>query len=116
MEPLNFVYINSISKEDIATLEDVLRNERLTKYLWLEFILNPQIAKIGKLFIDKTIVKDSLTTALSWYPAFKWLFPENGVLEELHKKKTITPYRVKEDVYRQKRRSFLKGVMHAQLC
>jgi len=116
MEPLNFVYINSISKENIATLEDVLRNKRLTKYLWLEFILNPQIAKIGKLYIDKTIIKNSLTTALSWYLAFRWLFPENKVLEELQKKKTITPYRINYNLYKQERRSFLKGILHAQLC
>ena len=111
-----FVYINSISKEDITTIRDVLRNKRLTKYLWIEFIFNPPIVELGKLYMENAVVKDSLIDALSWYLAFRWLFPENKMLEAMYKKKKIAPYRITDDVYRQKRRCFLKGIMHARLC
>lgn len=112
----DFVFINSISKEDIKTIEDVLRNERLRKYLWIEFILNPKIAKIAKLYIKNPVAKSSLTDALSWYLAFKWLFSKNEILEELYKEKIIVPYRIKYNIYREKRRTFLKGILHARLC
>jgi len=116
MKTIYFVFINSLSKEEIKTVEDILRNERLKKYLWVEFILNPQIVKISELYMGNTIVKDSLVDGLSWYFAFKWLLPKNEPLEELYQKKIILPYRVKDDIYRQKRSSFLKGILHAQLC
>lgn len=116
MKQPKFTYINSVSKENVTTIEDVLKNKRLTKYLWIEFILNSQIVKIARLYLDNTVVKSAFTDALSWYLAFKWILPENKILEELYKEKTITPYRVKVNIYRQNRRAFLKGILHAQLC
>lgn len=112
MNSINFVFLNSISK-DIKTIEDVLRNERLRKYLWIEFILNPTLVKYAESY---TTVKDSLADALSWYLAFRWLFPKNEILEYLHGEKTIMPYRIKDDIYRRWSRVFLKGILHAGLC
>ncbi|NOZ68715.1 MAG: hypothetical protein GXP46_05625 [Deferribacteres bacterium] len=116
MKPLNLVYINSISREDITTMEDVLRDKRLTKYLWIEFILNPSMVELGTLYMENAVVRHSLIDALSWYLAFRWLFPENRALEDLYKEKTIIPYRIRDTIYREKRRGFLKGIMHARLC
>lgn len=116
MKTLNFVFINSVSKEDINTIEDILSNERLRKYLWIEFILNPTMVKAYKSYIGNPIVKDSLIDALSWYLAFRWILPENKALEELHEDKIIQPYRIKLSIYREKRRNFLKGLIHARLC
>ncbi len=116
MQKLNFVFLNSVSKEDIHTIEDILSNERLGKYLWIEFILNPDIAKACKSLIENQIVKDSLIDALSWYLAFKWILPKNNTLEEIRKDAVIQPYKVKLTIYREKRRNFLKGLIHARLC
>jgi hypothetical protein len=112
----DFVYLNSISKEDIRTIEDLLKNKRLRKYLWIEFILNPEAVKLSESCMENAIIKESLTDALSWYLAFRWLFQKNEILEKLHKRKTIIPYRIRDNIYRQKRRSFLKGILHARLC
>jgi len=54
--------------------------------------------------------------ALSWYLAFRWLFPENEILEDLFKRKAIMPYRIKDDIYKRWSRVFLKGILHAGLC
>ena len=116
MKTLNFVFINSVSKEDINTIEDALSNERLRKYLWIEFILNPAAVKAYKSHIKNLIVNDSLIDALSWYLAFRWILPENKALEKLHEDKIIQPYRIKLSIYREKRRNFLKGLLHARLC
>ena len=112
MNSVNFVFLNSISK-DAKTIEDVLWNERLRKYLWIEFILNPALVKVAESY---TAVKNSLTDALSWYLAFKWLFPKNEMLEDLHEKKIFMPYRIKDDIYRHYSRVFLKGILYAGLC
>lgn len=114
--PITGTYISSIAKESVTTVKEILRNERLVKHLWIEFILNPEMAKVSKLHLDNLIVKDALTDALSWYLAFRWLLPKNTVLEELHKKKIIVSYVVRDDIYRQKRHSFLKGILYAKLC
>ncbi len=116
MKTLNFVFINSVSKEDINTIEDILSNERLGKYLWIEFILNPAIVRECKSLIGNPIVKDNLTDALSWYLAFRWVLPENNTLEELHREAKIQPYKINLRIYREKRRNFLKGLIHARLC
>ena len=112
MDSVNFVFLNSISKE-IKTMEDVLINERLKKYLWIEFILNPALVKIAESY---PTVNDSLTDALSWYLAFRWLFPTNEMLEDLNEKKAFMPYRITDDIYRRWSRVFLKGLLHAGLC
>jgi len=116
MKTLNFVFINSVSKEEINTIENVLSNERLRKYLWIEFIFNPEMVKECESLIGNPIVKDSLTDALSWYLAFRWLLPENNAIEELYRGDVIQPYKIKLTIYREKRRNFLKGLIHAGLC
>jgi len=112
MSSINFVYLNSISR-DVKTIEDVLNNERLKKYLWMEFILNPALVKVAESY---TTLKDCLADALSWYLAFRWLFPKNEILEDLFKRKAIMPYRIKDDIYKRWSRVFLKGILHAGLC
>lgn len=116
MKTLKLTFINFISKERIDTIEDILSNKRLSKHLWIEFMLNPEIVDAFKSYIGNPAVKNSLIDALSWHLAFRWILPENKELEELQRKKTIIPYRIKNSIYRQKRREFLKGIIHARLC
>lgn len=116
MKRHNFHYINAISKERIETLDGALKNRRLIKHLWIEFILNSEAVESAKKYLDTTTVEEAITDALSWYLAFRWLLPENTALEGLHKQGIIRPYRISNDIYRGKRRSFLKGILHAGLC
>ncbi len=116
MKTLSLVFINDLSEENINTIEDVLSNERLRKYLWIEFILNLDMVKACESLIGNLIVKDNLTDALSWYLAFRWILPENKALEELHGRDIVQPYKIKPGIYREKRRNFLKGLIHAGLC
>lgn len=116
MQILNLSYIDSISSKDISTIDDIIRDERLVKHLWIEFILNPDIVRRVKPYIGNIPIKDALTDALSWYLAFRWIFPENIPLDELQREGVITPYRVTASLYRQKIRGFLKGLIHAGLC
>lgn len=116
MKTLNLAYIDSISGKDIDTVDDIIRDERLVKHLWIELILNPAIVRDVKPHTGIVAIRDALTDALSWYLAFRWIFPENTSLDELHKEGVITPYRVRNRVYRQKIRGFLKGLIHAGLC
>ena len=115
MKILNLSYIDSISGKDINTIDDIVRDERLIKHLWIELILNPAIVRKVKPYTDSVGIRDALIDALSWYLAFRWIFPENTSLDELHKEGVITPYRVRNRVYRQKIRGFLKGLIHAGL-
>lgn len=110
------MFINSVAGEDIADFGDILKNERLKKYLWIELILNPHLAAVAALHMDKEAVRESLSDAVSWYAAFRWLFQKNGALEKLHDEKLIVTYRIKNKDYRLKKRNFLKGIMHARLC
>ena len=112
----NLVYINAISGKGIDNIEDIIRDERLVKHLWIEFILNPELVRGFRSYTSDVAIKDALTDALSWYLAFRWIFPENSSLDELHKEGVITPYKIRDTVYRQKLRSFLKGLSHAGLC
>jgi hypothetical protein len=116
MKTSSFIFINSISKENISTIDDVLSDKRVGKYLWIEFILNPEMVRECQSLIGNSIVRDSLTDALSWYLAFRWLLPENNAIEELHKDTIIQPYKIKLSIYREKRRNFLKGLIYARLC
>ncbi len=116
MKRTELVFINSLLKERINNIEDIFSDERLRKYLWIEFILNPSMVKVCKSYINNPHVKGSLKDAVSWYVAFKWILPENNELERLYRKKVVKPYRVKLQVYREKRRNFLKGLIHAGLC
>ncbi len=116
MQTLNLVYLDSISGKSIKSIEDVIRDGRLIKHLWIEVILNPDVVLNLKSYRDDENIRNVLTDALSWYLAFRWIFPENAVLEELHKSGLITPYRISNMIYRQKSRSFLKGLLHAGLC
>lgn len=116
MKTLNLVYIDSISGKSIETIEDIIRDERLIKHLWIELILNPEMVINLKSYTDDSNIRNALTDALSWYLAFRWIFLENAALEELHKSRLIIPYRISNMIYRQKNRSFLKGLLHAGLC
>ncbi|MBI4682667.1 MAG: hypothetical protein HY757_06155 [Nitrospirae bacterium] len=116
MKSFNLVFIDSVSEKKITSLEDILQNGRLAKFLWIEFILNPQLVQDIASYRDNPVIKDSLSDALSWYAAFRWLFPVNKTLEELRDNNEIITYRVTDNIYRQKRRNFLKGILHARLC
>ena len=116
MKTLNLVYINSISGKSINSIEDIIRDERLIKHLWIEVILNPDVVLNLKLYTGDANIRNVLTDALNWYHAFRWIFPENAALDELHKSGVIVPYRISNMIYRQKSRSFLKGLLHAGLC
>jgi len=116
MRRLNLTYLNSISNKNILTIEDVLKDERLSKHLWMEFILNQGAVRSASKYLNKQKIKDALCMALSWYLAFRWLVPENKELERLYKNKLIIPYKIRGEIYRQNRRSFLKGILYARLC
>ncbi len=113
---MDFVFIDSIAGKRPGSIEDVLGDSRLFKYLWIEFILNPDAAAAGSLRLDNDLVRESMTSALSWYAAYRWLFRENSALDELQKTGTLVPYRVGNDIYRMYSRVFLKGIIHAGLC
>ncbi len=116
MSQVNFVFIDSVAGENITDFGDILRNERLKKYLWIELILNPQLAAIAAQHMEQDAIRESLSDALSWYLAFRWLFQKNEELENLHNEKVIVPYRIKNRAYSLKKRNFLKGIIHARLC
>ena len=116
MYPLDLKFINSVSEKRLSSLEDILCDERLLKYLWIEFIMNSEAVAAGALCLDNEQIRESLTSALSWYAAYRWLFRKNDALEELHKTGGLAPYRIGNDVYKQYNRVFLKGIVHAGLC
>ncbi len=116
MNKINLVYLDSISVKSINSIEDIVRDERLIKHLWIEVILNPEVVLSLKIYTGDARIRNVLTDALSWYLAFRWIFPENAALEELHKNGLIIPYRISNMIYRQKNRNFLKGLLHAGLC
>ena len=116
MNTLKLVYLDSISGTRINSIEDIIRDERLIKHLWIEVILNPEMVLNLKSYTDDSNIRNTLTDALSWYLAFRWIFPENAALVELHKSGVIVPYRISNMIYRQQNRSFLKGLLHAGLC
>ena len=116
MKTLNLVYLDSISGKSINSIEDIIRDERLIKHLWIEVILNPEMVLNLKSYTDDANIRNTLTDALSWYLAFRWIFPENAALDELHKSGVIVHYKISNMIYRQKNRSFLKGLLHAGLC
>ena len=116
MNTLKLVYLDSISGKSINSIEEIIRDERLIKHLWMEVILNPEMVLNLKSYTDDANIRNTLTDALSWYLAFRWIFPENTALDELHRNGMIVPYRISNMIYRQKNRSFLKGLLHAGLC
>jgi len=116
MRTLNLVYIDSISGKSIKSIEDIIRDKRLIKHLWIEVILNPEVVLNLKSYRDDANIRNVLTDALSWYLAFRWIFPENAALDELCKSGVVVPYRISNMIYRQKNRSFLKGLLHVGLC
>jgi len=116
MKTLNLVYLDSISGKSLKSIEDIIRDERLIKHLWIEVILNPEVVLNLKSYTDDSNIRNVFTDALSWYLAFRWIFPENVALDELYNSGAIVPYRISNIVYRQKNRNFLKGLLHAGLC
>lgn len=113
---INFRYLSSLSKERSKKIEEILLNKRLLKHLWIELLLNPEFVNAILRYIYRPDIKASLEDALSWYLAFKWLLPENKPLEQLYKEQKLVSYKVKLRVYREKRREFIKGLIHAGLC
>src|SRR3989304_5533662 len=53
MKKLTLVYLDSISDKSIETIEDIIRNERLIKHLWIELILNPEVVTDLKPYIER---------------------------------------------------------------
>lgn len=116
MKKLQIVYLNSISGNAINNAEDIISDERLVKHLWIELILNPEIVVSLKPYTENIKIKKAITDALSWYLAFRWIFPENPSLEKTYKYGGAVPYKITVRIYRQKNREFLKGLLHAGLC
>ncbi|MCC7201841.1 MAG: hypothetical protein IT393_04140 [Nitrospirae bacterium] len=116
MKIQKLVYIDSLSGRGIDSVEDIINDKRLIKFLWVELILNPELVQGLKSCMDENVVRDALTNALSWYLAFRWIFHENIPLDDLHNRGVIVPYRVRDGVYRQNIRGFLKGLVYAGLC
>lgn len=112
----NFQYLRTIAGRDIGEPDEVFKDERLCKSLWIEFLLNPQAVKMVQEDLKNPAVKKGLTKALSWYFAFRWLLKRNFAIEQLQKKKKLTPYSIRGEDYRKERRNFLKGIIYARLC
>lgn len=113
---MQFKYLSKIAGKKINNLREIFEDRRLCKHLWIEFILNPEIIKVSQRHLKEPLIKAELLKAISWYFAFRWLFKENPVIERLKKKKILTPYPVRGEVYRKDCRSFLKGITYACLC
>lgn len=109
-------FIDSISQREIKGLEDIISDERVIEYLWIEFLFDPERVRESRAFINHAKVKKALEDAVSWYLAFRWLLPQNTELELIVKEELVKPYRVKYKEYQEKKRNFLKGIMHAKLC
>lgn len=116
MDKGRFKFIKSISGKPISTIEEILEDSRLCKYLWIEFLINPESAQDAVSHLENSIIKDNLTKALSWHLAFKWLFKENKPLEEIKDKHTIKPFQIRKETYLKDRRTFIKGIIYARLC
>jgi hypothetical protein len=109
-------FIDSISQRKIKTFEDIISDERIIKYLWIEFLLNPESVKESLSFINHLAVRKALEDAASWYLAFRWILPQNTELEQIIKIGLVKPFRIKYKEYQDKKRNFLKGLMYAGLC
>lgn len=116
MQKLKFQYLEAIRGERINTFKKAVKDSRLYKYLWMEYILNPQLIKISYGYFNNPLVKDALTKAVSWYFAFRWLFKKNTEIEKLKKNNLIEIYSLKGEIYRKDIRNFLKGIVYAGLC
>lgn len=116
MDEINFRYLDSLSKKEIKSIDDLLSDERLLNYLWIELIFNSDLVDIIINYISFPKIKQSLEDAISWYFAFRWIFPENKKLEELKRNNLVLPHRVKFKEYKEKKRNFIKGLMYAGLC
>ena len=116
MKKIEFTFIKNIATRDVNSIEEILKDSRLCKVLWIEFLINPESIYDTITYLENTIILDSLTKALSWYLAFKWLFKENKPLEEAKEKANLKPFQIREDTYRRDRRTFIKGIIYARLC
>lgn len=110
MDTLTFPYIRKIAAGSIHSVEDVLRDERLRRNLWIDLILEPTLVKECGKFIDIPSVREELTKASSWYSAYKWLFGKHLFLEELAQKGVIASTPLTARDFRKDYRSFLKGI------
>lgn len=113
---MNLKYISSISKKEIKKAEDILSDKRLLNHLWIELLVNPESVEVFKPYIENLKIRKAFVDALSWYLAFVWLVPENKPLKMLYENGNIEPYKVNWSIYKEKKRSFIKGLIHAGLC
>ncbi len=116
MNKTKFKFVKIISTRDETSIEEVLQDSRLCKVLWIEFLINPPSIYDTVSHLENTIIIDNLTKALSWYLAFKWLFQENKPLEEAKERANLKPFPIRGETYRKDRRTFIKGIVYAQLC
>lgn len=109
-------YLPALSKYKYFCCEDIIKDKRLCKNLWLEFLLNSSLAEAAKKANNNPPIEQQLLKALRWYCAFRWLFKKNYFLDKLlaEKKRQIPSLRGEE--YRKERRSFIKAIIYAGLC
>lgn len=113
---IKIVFLHSLTSLESYSIENILEDKRLLKYLWVECILNPYFVKRAQLHIKNQLIADTLTHSLSWYLGFKWFLPRNEVLEDIYEKGLILPFKITNQVYRKGVRQFLKGAIHVGLC
>ncbi len=116
MKKIKFKFIKSIAVRDINSIEEILKDTRLCRILWIEFLTNPESIYDAVSYLENDIIKNNLTKALSWYLAFKWIFKENKPLEEIKEKVNLKPFQIRGETYRKDRRTFIKGIIYARLC
>lgn len=116
MQQPKFIYLEALKGKKINTFREALEDSRLAKYIWMEFILNPQVIKIGYRNLSIPLIRDALVKAVSWYFAFRWLFKKNAEIEKLKKNNLIESYSLRGEIYRKDIRNFLKGIVYAGLC
>ncbi len=119
---INFTFLNDFISPAPGTLNDIIKINRLYKYLFGEFILNSEAVKKAKPLINNPLIKESLERAATFYYAFKYIFYDdkyyggtpNKELEKLVESKIInlkTPGTVKLKEFKENRIVWTK-VLH----
>ena len=111
-----FIYLEALKGKKVNSFSETLKDSRLAKYLWMEFILNPLALKISHRERRNPLLREALAKAASWYFAFRWLFKKNVEIERLSKNRGIKIYPLRGEAYRREARNFLKGIVYAGLC
>ena len=119
---INFTFLNDFISPAPRTLNDIIKTDRLYKYLFGEFILNNEAVKEANSLIDNPLIKESLERAATFYYAFKYIFYDdkyyggtpNKELEKLVESGIInlkTPGTVKLKEFKENRIVWMK-VLH----